>query len=132
MSSWNLGNITWPYFSNRDRYGSWGNALPADLSYQTIMTYLSAMGATAIYMCYKVPTRFRFIDLSIAVVAYLRTIYVDTEVVILCHAIVAVGSGFYPMSEERNFFRRFSLFTIIIYGLIALANLVYYIQQRDF
>ncbi|KAF9147349.1 hypothetical protein BG015_011028 [Linnemannia schmuckeri] len=153
MSNWNLGNITWPYFSNRDRYGPWSSALPADLSYQMAMTYLSAMGAAAIYMCYKVPTRIRFIGLivnflglSIAVVGYLRTTYVvnsnvfwtwnftaeGTGVVILCHAIVSVGSGFYPMTENRNFLRHFSLFTVIIYGLIALANLVYYVQQRDF
>ncbi|KAH7055082.1 hypothetical protein BKA57DRAFT_489863 [Linnemannia elongata] len=153
MSNWNLGNIAWPYFSNRDRYGPWSSALPADVSYQMAMTYLSVMGAAAIYMCYKVPTRIRliglivnFLGLSIAVVAYLRTIYVvnanvfwtwnftaeGTGVVMLCHAIVSVGSGFYPMAENRNFLRRFSLFTIIIYGLIALANLVYYVQQRDF
>lgn len=111
------------------------------------------MGAAAIYMCYKVPTRLRFVGLiviflglSTAVVAYLRTTYIvnsnifwtwnftaeGTGVVILCHAIVSVGSGFYPMAGNRNFLRRFSLFTITIYGLIALANLVYYVQQRDF
>ncbi|KAG0367436.1 hypothetical protein BGX24_003228 [Mortierella sp. AD032] len=153
MSNWNLGNIAWPYFSNRDRYGPWSSALPADLSYQMAMTYLSCMGAAAIYMCHKVPTRLRFVGLivnflglSIAVVAYLRTTYVvnanvfwtwnftaeGTGVVILCHAIVSVGSGFYPISENRNFLRRFSLLTIVLYGVIALANLVYYVQQRDF
>ncbi|KAF9114174.1 hypothetical protein BGW39_003430 [Mortierella sp. 14UC] len=117
------------------------------------MTYLSCIGAAAIYMCCKVPTRFRFVDLivnflglSIAVVAYLRTIYVvnanvfwtwnftaeGTGVVILCHAIVSVGSGFYLIAKNCNFLRRFSLLTIVIYGLIALANLAYYVQQHDF
>ncbi|KAF9929152.1 hypothetical protein FBU30_001829 [Linnemannia zychae] len=111
------------------------------------------MGVAAIYMCYKVPTQFRFIGLivnflglSIAVVAYLRTIYVvnanvfwtwnitaeGTGVVILCLAIVSVGSGFYPMAENRNFLRKFSMLTIIVYGLIAFANLAYYVEQRDF
>lgn len=53
-------------------------------------------------------------------------------VVVLTYAIVSVGTVFYPMSESRNMLRRVSLITISLYGLLALANVIFYIQQKVF
>lgn len=116
-------------------------------------TYIAVMCFFAIIMCIRMRTRLRiislfvtFLGLAIATVGYLKAWFIvhhndfwawnftgeGLAVVVLTYAIVSVGTGFYPMAENRNVLRRVSLITISIYGLLALANVIFYIQQKVF
>ncbi|KAF9169516.1 hypothetical protein BGX20_010211 [Mortierella sp. AD010] len=48
----------------------------------------------------------------------------------LCHTIVSVGNGFYPMTGKKNFFWRMAIAMIVIYALLAIANIAFYVQQK--
>ncbi|KAF9359121.1 hypothetical protein BGX26_000142 [Mortierella sp. AD094] len=51
-------------------------------------------------------------------------------VVALCLTIISVGSGFYPMTKDRNLYWHLSMGIVVIFGLATTANAVYYIQQK--
>ncbi|KAG0203661.1 hypothetical protein BGX33_008970 [Mortierella sp. NVP41] len=102
-------------------------------------------------MCLRMATRLwiislfvTFLGLAIAIVGYLKARFIvhhnifwawnfsgeGLAVVVLTYAIVSVGSGFYPMVESRNMLRNVSLGTISTYGLLALSNVIFYVQQK--
>ncbi|KAF9949653.1 hypothetical protein BGZ65_007157, partial [Modicella reniformis] len=102
-------------------------------------------------MCIRVRTRLRsfacfctFLGLTIAAVGMLRArYYVDPNffwlwnfsaeslgMVALTYTIVSVGNGFYPMAGAKNVFWRMAMSLIIIYALVATANIAYYVQQK--
>ncbi|KAG0067473.1 hypothetical protein BGZ89_006024 [Linnemannia elongata] len=131
----------------------WRGAIKAELSYIMATTYIAIMCFLAIVMCIRMRTRLRiislfvtFLGLAIATVGYLKARYIvhhnvfwawnftgeGLAVVVLTYSIVSVGTGFYPMAENRNVLRRVSLIIISTYGLLALANVIYYIQQKVF
>ncbi|KAF9576974.1 hypothetical protein EC968_000099 [Mortierella alpina] len=102
-------------------------------------------------MCLRSRTRLRifacfitYLGLSISVTGLLRAKFLigpawfwawnfigeGTGVVVLALTIVSVGSGFYPMMGSRNKFWRLCISVIVIYGLLSLANIAYYVQQK--
>ncbi|KAF9351641.1 hypothetical protein BGX26_010404 [Mortierella sp. AD094] len=50
--------------------------------------------------------------------------------VVLCHTIVSVGNGFYPMAGKKNVFWRMAIGMIVVYALVAIANIAFYVQQK--
>ncbi|KAH7055072.1 hypothetical protein BKA57DRAFT_501604 [Linnemannia elongata] len=100
----------------------WRGAIKAELSYIMATTYIAIMCFLAIVMCIRMRTRLRiislfvtFLGLAIATVGYLKARYIvhhnvfwawnftgeGLAVVVLTYSIVSVGTGFYPMAENR-------------------------------
>ncbi|KAF9200090.1 hypothetical protein BGZ49_009709 [Haplosporangium sp. Z 27] len=141
-------NSTWQMPEGHPIY-AWGVSPTA--SYIIAICYLGFLCLIAIAMCVRARTRLRafaclltYLGLTISVLGVLRTqrlvspnwfwawnfLAEGIAVTALCFTIVSVGSGFYPMTNKRNIYWTMTVGVIIFYAMTALANAVYYIQQR--
>ncbi|KAF8957227.1 hypothetical protein BGZ46_002223 [Entomortierella lignicola] len=107
----------------------------------------------SVIMCFRARTRLRvsacfftYINLTIAVVGLLWSlpqqliapiwfwlwnfIAESVGIVVLCHTIVWVGNGFYPMAGKKNIYWKLAISLIVIYSLLATGNIIFYIQQK--
>ncbi|KAG0323854.1 hypothetical protein BGZ99_002425 [Dissophora globulifera] len=105
----------------------------------------------AIIMCFRVRTRLRcfacfctYLGLSIGIMGLLwsldkvspnifwlwNIIAESVGIVALTYTIVSVGNGFYPMAGNKNMFWRMAMTLILIYAIMATANIVIYAQQK--
>ncbi|KAF9364405.1 hypothetical protein BGX34_001617 [Mortierella sp. NVP85] len=126
-------------------------ALSPGISYIVATGYISLLMIVAIIMCIRARTRLRlyacfctFLGLTIAGVGILRARLIvepnhfwmwnfcaeSIGMVALTYTIVSVGNGFYPMAGTKNNFWRTSVALIVIYALMAAANIGCYIQQK--
>ncbi|KAG0055474.1 hypothetical protein BGZ83_008479 [Gryganskiella cystojenkinii] len=120
-------------------------------SYVVATCWLTFLCAIAIAICIRSMTRLRawacyitFLGFSIAILGLLRAKFMvspnwfwawnfigeSSGVVVIAITIVSVGSGFYPMATNRTLYWRLSQLVIFLYGCMALANAVFYIQQK--
>ncbi|KAG0307888.1 hypothetical protein BGZ98_009530 [Dissophora globulifera] len=125
--------------------------LPPDLSYLVATCYISLLSIMAIIMCFRVRTRLRcfacfctYLGLSIGIMGLLwsldkvspnifwlwNIIAESVGIVALTYTIVSVGNGFYPMAGNKNMFWRMAMTLILIYAIMATANIVIYAQQK--
>ncbi|KAF9996364.1 hypothetical protein BGZ79_009887 [Entomortierella chlamydospora] len=102
-------------------------------------------------MCFKARTRLRafacfltYMGLTIAVVGLLRAQQLvnpnwfwawnfmaeGLAVVALCLTVVSVGTGFYPMTKDRNWYWRLSMGVVVSYAMAATGVTAYYVQQK--
>ena len=120
-------------------------------SYVVATCWLTFLCVIAVGICIKSMTRLRgwacyitFLGLSIAILGLLRAKFLispnwfwawnfigeSSGVVVIAITIVSVGSGFYPMATNRTLYWRSSQLVIVLYGCMALANAIFYIQQK--
>ncbi|KAG0030706.1 hypothetical protein BGZ82_007315 [Podila clonocystis] len=125
--------------------------LPNETSYLVATCYLSFLTVVAVVMATRSKTRLRifalfitFLGLTIAVIGYLRSIYVlgpqwfwcwnflgeGIGVVAMAAIIVSVGSGFYPMTHKRSVLWMGSMGLVCIYAAFAAVNIGFYVHQK--
>jgi hypothetical protein len=123
----------------------------ANVSYLVATCYISFLTVIALVMIMRSRTPLRLIacgctvlGLSIAILGFLQNqlhfarnwfwlwnfIAETIGMVALTFTIVTVGSGFYPISCKRNKFWKLSVFLIVLYALVATANIIGYLQQK--
>ncbi|KAF9188878.1 hypothetical protein BGZ50_001104 [Haplosporangium sp. Z 11] len=134
-----------------DFRGPWARAPDPETTYVVATCYLTFLCVVAVIMCMRAPTRLRgyaffltFAGLTIAVAGLLFSKHIISPnwfwtwnffaeliaVVVLTLTIVSVGSGFYPMTGNRNIYWRMSMGVIVLYGVVAMINLIYYIYHK--
>ncbi|KAI1313055.1 hypothetical protein EDD11_002728 [Mortierella claussenii] len=140
------------YGPRHSSYSSFlSESLKAEISYSITTFYLAFLCIMAIIMCIKSRTRLRafacfitYLGLTIAVLGLLRSkalinanwfwmwnfMAEGLGVVALALTIISVGTGFYPMTRNRNLYWRMCMCVVVIYGLASLANIVYYIYDK--
>ncbi|KAF9421335.1 hypothetical protein BGZ94_008853 [Podila epigama] len=125
-------------------------ALTSDTSFIIATSYIGALTIAAIIMSLRSRTRLRFyacfatiLTLSIAILGLMwakmliavnwywlwNFMAESIGIVALTYTIVSVGNGFYPMAGKRRWFRMLSFLIIILYALLATANVAFYIKN---
>ncbi|KAF8935349.1 hypothetical protein BGZ58_005072 [Dissophora ornata] len=138
-------------FDNEDAKGAWPKTLPANIGYLCVTCYIALLGVVAVVMCLRARTRLRcfacactYLGLSVAIVGLLRSKYSlpanffwlwnfiaeSAGITALSYAIVGVGNGFYPMAKGRNIFWKMAMALLILYAMVATANVIVYTVQK--
>lgn len=147
-SSPSLDNDT----SHRSYYrGQQPWSVAPDVSYLVATCYISFLTFMALIMVMRSRTPLRLIacgctvlGLSIAILGFLQNqvsfprnwfwlwnFFAETVgVVALTFTIVTVGNGFYPISCRRSVLWKLSMCLIVLYGIVATAHIIGYLQQK--